>query len=158
MEVEPLRPGELESFVDELWVPAQREMAALSEYTLADAEAVRRNGLEHRRARLAEDDRVTYVARGEAFLGYASAEVGTPPPIFRQERECHVGELYVREGARRAGVASALLDRVEEWARRRNCVRLGLNVDVENRAARALYEQRGLDVRRHEMKKRLDEE
>jgi GNAT superfamily N-acetyltransferase len=157
MEIEPLRRGDVVRFVDDLWVPSQREMAATTEYTLADD--VRRHGLVHRRARLPEADCVTYLARrGDEFLGYATVEVKTPAPLFRQERECHVNELYVREEARRGGLASALFDAVGEWAREHDCARLDLNVDAGNRAARALDEKRGYEVQRYNVKKRVGQE
>lgn len=154
MEVDTLREGDVAAFVDELWLPAQREMAAASEYALA--EDVRADGLAHRRSRLADDDAVTYVARGDdGRLGYVAAEVSTPPPIFEPVRECHVEALFVREDARRQGVASALLDAAEAWARNRGCDRMDLSVHRGNRGARRLYEAAGYEVRRHDMQKPL---
>jgi ribosomal protein S18 acetylase RimI-like enzyme len=156
MEIRRLREGEIERFIDELWLRARREMATVREHTLADD--VRQKGLAQQRARLPDDDFVTYLAhRGGDRLGYVIAEVRTPPPFFRQVRECHINELFVREDARRGGFAGELLDTAEDWGRVRDCEHLDLYVDRENRAAKALYEERGYVVKRHNMKKPLED-
>ncbi|WP_227379814.1 hypothetical protein [Haladaptatus halobius] len=73
------------SNIDDLWLPAQREMAAVSEYTLIDD--IRETGLTYRHSRLSDDDSITYLAcRDHHFIGYVGAEVQTPPPIFQQVR------------------------------------------------------------------------
>lgn len=157
MEIRRLREEGIERFIDELWLRARREMAAVREYTLAGD--VRGKGLTQQRTRLPDDDFVTYLAhRGGDLLGYVIAEVRTPPPFFRQVRECHINELFVREDARRQGVAGELLDTAEDWGRVRGCEHLDLYVDRENRAAKALYEDKGYAVKRHNMKKRLESE
>lgn len=43
MEASPLLEDEIELFIDELWLPARREMTAMREYRLA--EDVRQQGL-----------------------------------------------------------------------------------------------------------------
>lgn len=86
MEVSPFQEDEVTHFIDELWVPAQREMAAVSRHTLADD--IRQDGIVHCHSRLSDDESITHLARGEnRLLGYVAAEVQTPPPIFQQERE-----------------------------------------------------------------------
>lgn len=154
MEISPLRQEEVEGFVDELWVPAQREMAALTEQTLT--EDIRRKGLSYRRSLLPEEDSVTYLARDEdRLLGYLAAEVQTPPPILEQVRECHITELFVREAARRQGIARELLGRIESWARDNGCEQLDLKVRTENQPAVALYETLGYESKWYNMKKRV---
>lgn len=54
-----------------------------------------------------------------------------------------VWDLRVAPAARRAGVASALLGRVEQWARRRGCVELKVETQATNFAACNLYRRRG---------------
>ncbi|MFB6125924.1 MAG: GNAT family N-acetyltransferase [Halolamina sp.] len=173
--IDRLAPDEVVPFVDELWLPAQREMAGPTDHALADD--VRENGLAHRRERLATEGTVTFVARGDGGggdadedgaddaladdadrLGFASAAVRTPPPIFEPRREAHTNELFVRPAARRDGVASALLDAVEEWAAATGCADLDLNVHRDNEAARSLYETAGYEVARYNMRKPVDGE
>lgn len=36
MQIDPLQAGELDAFIDELWIPAQCEMAAVNPYTLTN--------------------------------------------------------------------------------------------------------------------------
>lgn len=157
METSPLQEDELELFIDELWLPARREMTAMREYRLA--EDVRQEGLTRQRSRFSDEDFATYLAhRGWHLLGYVIAEVQTPPPFFEQIRECHITELFVREDARRRGVAAELLDTAEDWGRAHGCELLDLHVDEGNRAAKALYEKRGYVVERYNMKRRLADE
>ncbi len=157
MELTELRESDLEQFLDRLWLPAQREMATLGAHTLADD--IRADGRSHRRSRLSEDDTVTYLARQEgALVGYVSAEQTTPPPLFQQTSYCHVDELFVREPARGRGIGTELLETVERWAAENDCTLMKLNVDSGNEPARALYEQAGYEVSRHELRKHLDDE
>lgn len=157
METSPLREDEIEPFVDELWLPARREMATMRKYTIADD--IRRKGVTHHRSRLSDDDFITSLARRERqFLGYVTAEVRTPPSFFRPVRECHVTEIFVRKDARRRGIAAELLETIEEWGRAKDCEYLDLYVDRENTAAKTLYEEQGYAVERYTMKRRLEGE
>jgi len=157
MEIGPLQEDTIESFIDELWIPAQHAMASVSEHTLVDD--IRRDGLVHRRSRLSDDESITYLAHREnGLVGYVSAEVRTPPPIFQQVRECHINELFVRKDARRHGIAAELLSTIEEWGRANDCQRLDLNIDAKNRPAIALYEAEDYDVKRYNMKKSIENE
>lgn len=154
MEITPLCDVDLEAFIDELWLPAQRELAAMTSYTLADD--IRADGISYQRKRLSADETMTYVGRQDGRLvGHVSATVQTPPPIYEEIRECHVDEFYIDDSVRRRGAATALLDAIEEWGRARDCERLDLNVDVQNEAARALYERIGYRVERQNLKKSL---
>lgn len=155
MDVDRLREAELSDFVDALWLPAVRELAAYRPHTLRPD--VRSDGLEYYRDRLEDAETVTYlVRRDDRLVGYATAERRTPPPIYEQEPWCHLDELFVVEPARRSGVASELLDHVESWARSRGCTHLRLNVDATNLAARDLYDATGFETVRHAMCKPLD--
>ena len=54
-----------------------------------------------------------------------------------------LNDLYVRQGARRGGVASVLLDEVERYAWAFGAARVTLNVARDNASAQALYRARG---------------
>lgn len=54
-----------------------------------------------------------------------------------------LNDLFVAKTARRAGVASALLDAVEAYAWSFGACRVSLNAAQSNAAAQALYEARG---------------
>lgn len=132
-------------------------MAVVKEYDLADE--IREDGLKYKHAEVSDDDSITYVARrGQDLIGYVAAEIQTPPPMVEQLRECHINVLFVREGARRQGVASRLMTTVEEWACSQDCRYIDLNVHPENRAAIDLYETSGYTTTRQTMKKAIEPE
>ncbi|GGN15892.1 GNAT family N-acetyltransferase [Halarchaeum nitratireducens] len=158
MEIARLREADLDGFVTELWLPAKREMAAsMTGYEIDERDGLRETGRSHYRSRLADEGTVTYVGREDGErVGYVSAELRGPAPIFEDVRECHVSDLYVVPETRRRGAGRALLAAVEEWGRLRDCAHLDLNVDADNEAALALYEASGLTAERYQMQKPLD--
>lgn len=152
METIRLREDGVEAFVDELWVPAQRELATGQRYSLRDE--IREPGVSFVRSRVTDEDAVVFLATGEGGpVGYVIAEVQTPPPMVEPVRECHVTELFVAPDARRQGVATALLAETEAWAVETDCAFLKLMVSADNRAALDLYEASAYTVSRHGMYK-----
>lgn len=67
----------------------------------------------------------------------------------------HITSLAVEPGFRRQGIASALLEQVEDLARRSGVGHLELEVSLVNREAMRLYEERGYVPYRVVMKKTL---
>jgi len=57
-----------------------------------------------------------------------------------------LGDLYVRESARRSGVAEALMEHAEVLARRAGAVYLTLETAKDNGVAQRLYERAGYTV------------
>jgi GNAT superfamily N-acetyltransferase len=57
-----------------------------------------------------------------------------------------IHSLEVDEEHRRAGVATALVDRLLEFGAENGCLTVWLHVELDNRAAMNMYEQLGLDV------------
>lgn len=155
MRIDQLGGDEVETFIDEIWVPAQRELVEPKRYSLKDE--IREPGLAFIRSQVESEESVTYTARrGDAFLGYVTAEIQTPPPMVEQVRECHILELFVEPENRRHGIASELLGKVEGWAHSRDCEFMKLMVSSDNRAAIDLYESADFSVDRHSMKKRIE--
>lgn len=67
-------------------------------------------------------------------------------PMFSSVRTARMwvlNDLYVDAGARRGGVARALLDAAADFARKDGAVRIVLETTVDNTAARALYRDAG---------------
>jgi ribosomal protein S18 acetylase RimI-like enzyme len=156
MRIEELQAGEVETFVEELWVPAQHEMATAKRYTLKDQ--IREPGLAFNRSTIEKEQAVIYLAyTDEEPIGYVSAEIQTPPPMVEQIQECHIIELFVEEGSRRQGVAAELLDEAESWAQAESCEYTKLTVSSDNHAAIDLYESAGYDVANHSMNKRIED-
>lgn len=153
MQVRELREDKIPTLVDR-WFSFAREMADLDSYNeLADGD-LRPDGLDYRRERFEDEDTETFVAVvDETLVGYASVERSPSPPVFARGPTGSVGEVYVVPDHRGGGVATALLDAAEAWARERGCERVELSVNRKNESARALYESRGYGVRRLKMDK-----
>lgn len=147
--VRPLREGEVDRLVEELWLPFASEMAAIDEYNeLVDEAAAREHGVSYRHEQLADEDSRVWVAEREGWLGFVRASISRSPPVFVRGPTLRVGELYVVPAARGEGVADALLDRATDWGEERNCERVGLSVNAENDRARSFYDRRGFETRR----------
>lgn len=77
-------------------------------------------------------------AEGGAIVGYAA--------LWTVGEEAELGDLAVREGARRRGVGRALLAAALEEAARRGAEAVFLEVRRSNGAARRLYETAGFSA------------
>jgi len=64
------------------------------------------------------------------------------PPIYRRGPRAHIDGLYAKEEYRRQGVASSLIERVEQWAETNGCEMLGAGAHHENEHAKRMYEDR----------------
>ena len=91
-------------------------------------------------------DRIMSGDDGEFLLGALDGEpVGVCQLRFRwsvwkSAEDCWLEDLFVREEARRSGLGRALVEAALERARERGCMRIELDVNEDNGAARALYE------------------
>ena len=127
--------------VSELLVPSYRE----SESIAPEFNALNETALDDVDASywLDDDDRILFVGvEAGALVGHVSGTVVTEPPIYERDRRIHVDGLYVKPDHRRGGVASALLQRIEQWGSDRGCEYVGVAVHVDNDRARELYDQR----------------
>lgn len=153
MEIREIRREELESLIDSLWNPFAEEMATLDSYN-ALADDIRDGQLEYKREQFENEDIVIYVAaEGDALLGYALAEHGATPPVFQRGSEVNIEELYVSPSTRNQGIASALMEQVEQWAGDQDAERVTLSVNEANEPALDLYRELGFGIRRHKMDK-----
>jgi len=85
---------------------------------------------------------VAFVVDGEHGLDGAVC-LSTQVDYFTRERLAHIEVLAVDPGAQGRGVARALMDAAESWARAQGSRRISLNVWVQNGRARGLYEHLG---------------
>lgn len=90
----------------------------------------------------ARDGTVSFVAEGPAGIDGVVC-VSTTEDYFTHEPVAHVEVLAVDPGARGRGVARALMEAAESWARAQGFARISLNVWVQNERARGLYEHLG---------------
>jgi ribosomal protein S18 acetylase RimI-like enzyme len=81
---------------------------------------------------------------GGERAGYVFAT--TKHDYFTQAVHAHVEILAVEPAAERRGVARALMDAIEQWAKRRGYRWVTLNVFDRNARAKALYDGLGYEV------------
>jgi L-amino acid N-acyltransferase YncA len=120
--------------VEELWCRLLEEQAALEELFTPAEDARRRWRNDFA---LWVRDRVyrIYVAdRQGEVVGFISAHQWSPPPIYRQELEVYIDELYVLPNYRRLGIGSRLVAAVCAWAEQLGVQRLRLGVLAANQA------------------------
>lgn len=86
-----------------------------------------------------DETRRLFVAETEAIVGFVSARRWGPPPIYREQEEVFLDELYVRPDARRAGAGTALVSAVQEWADELGAQRVRLSVLAANEPARQFW-------------------
>ncbi|MEU5834449.1 GNAT family N-acetyltransferase [Streptomyces diacarni] len=65
-------------------------------------------------------------------------------PAAGADTSLYLKELYVRESARRRGVAAALMEQLKEEARTAGCSRLEWTADRDNPTALRFYEAQGV--------------
>jgi ribosomal protein S18 acetylase RimI-like enzyme len=88
--------------------------------------------------------RVLWVAvLGGAMVGTVQLLFDHPDPDLADERSGYIQALEVRPAYCRLGIASALLERVEQEALGRGLCRVTLMVEPDNVGAQLLYRKRG---------------
>jgi len=78
-----------------------------------------------------------------ALVGFASAELWWPQPVYEQVLEVYLSELYVAPACRRQGIGSKLLANVQEWARSKDVAQIRLGTLARNHEAIDFWENRG---------------
>lgn len=73
------------------------------------------------------------------FLNTTLEQVGS-------SRKLYIGDLAVRLDARRVGIASRLLEIVENYAKQERYDEIYLHVEIDNQLASSLYQNRGYEV------------
>ena len=149
--IRPLREDEIETLVENLWLPFAEEMAARFDYDALAEEGVYENTVAYRREQFERDDWTTFVAEADGeIVGYVSIEYAESPPVFARGDAGHVTEIYVAPNDRGEGLASDLFDRAVEWADEQGCEQLKISVHPDNEPARSVYREWGFEqVREH---------
>ena len=106
------------------------------------AEAFDNELLSEETRRFLDDDRHHLV------LGYVHdrpAGFASAVEVFHPDKRCELflNEIAVMEGARRHGVASALIDELKQLGRDRGCVSMWVLTDEDNAPAMGLYRSTG---------------
>lgn len=165
----PAEEAPLRRYVEELWLPYQRELGTVLEaFALAedadpaDEIAFRMDKLESEGQELlvavdgAGADRGVADADGD-LVGFVVTAVDEAPPVFDRPDRVVVCELYVEAGHRGTGLAERLVAHASERAREEGCPEVALDVDVGNDRAVAFYERLGFEAARRRMRVDADE-
>ncbi|HEY8011372.1 MAG TPA: GNAT family N-acetyltransferase [Rudaea sp.] len=87
-----------------------------------------------------------FVAEDEDGERTGFLHLQTRKDFFTGAQNCHIADLAVATDYEHRGVAGALLQFAERWAREHRCRYLTLGVFPGNERARALYEHHGFGV------------
>ncbi|HEX6818776.1 MAG TPA: GNAT family N-acetyltransferase [Ktedonobacterales bacterium] len=125
------------------WIDPTRMLTTMRGYLLFDLEKM-------------EDDSTVFIAVGEDDKPVGVATVNSNFH-FTDEPQAYLGELAVREEVEGQGVASALLEAVELWARRRGLPWIALETGSRNTRARDFYARHGYEEESVRLVKPLSE-
>lgn len=149
--IRPIRPGEVDRVVRDLWTRFEAEIADLDGYDPTTGGTLS-TVVDARRERVDRSDAATLVAvpadgdDGDGVfggpVGFVGVELVGPSPVA-DGPETVVDELYVVPERRREGIGSDLLGAAEDWGRERDCVVVRVSVSPDNEAALATYRERG---------------
>lgn len=152
----------LRRYVEELWIPYNRELAGLLEdFDLVDSVDLVDVEANYRLERLADDGEDLWVAVDPPetagtpdplehdLIGFITTTVDAAPPVFDQPDRLLIGDLYVCPAHRGTGLAERLLETAGRRAREVDIDEVVLEVDVKNRRARAFYERCGFEAYRY---------
>jgi ribosomal protein S18 acetylase RimI-like enzyme len=159
----PADEAAAQRFAEDLWLPYHRDLeAAVESHNLVDDVPLDEE-VEFRLDRLESDTYRAWVAvEGEPtdaplaevdrdLVGFITAEVDECPPVFDRPDRLKIGDFYVRESHRGAGLAWDLFDCAVDDAREADISELSLDADVDNERALAFYEKVGFEPHRHYM-------
>ncbi len=86
-----------------------------------------------------------YVAEDAAgsVVGFAHAYLMYPPPLYAQELEAFLAEIYVEPSWRGKGVGHALVEQIRQWALSKQAKRVRLEVLARNEKAPHFWNREG---------------
>ncbi|MFB6099633.1 MAG: GNAT family N-acetyltransferase [Candidatus Nanohalobium sp.] len=156
MEIREAESSEAGKIVEELWLPLAQEMEEVSDYNQLKEGLGLQETIEHKREKLQSNDSYFYIAEESGKkAGFISATVKDSPPIFKRGPKLKINEIFVKEDFRRKGIASELMDRIDEVAESGSVDTIELEVNVRNDSAKELYRKHGFKVEREKMVKNL---
>jgi ribosomal protein S18 acetylase RimI-like enzyme len=149
--------SDAEDLVDNLWFPLAREMEEVSEFNRLSDSGVRSDAVKYFTDRLRKDKHRFFIVRVDGEdAGFISVEDRTARPVFERDKYGHVHELFVKKDFRRQGIASKLLERVEDYCQEKDFDMIRLSVNVRNDSAKQLYQSHDFYAERTMMIKDLE--
>lgn len=134
-----------EDLLTEQWLLLLDEQAELDQRFRRSDDAAERWRNEFPDMVRSDTVRVFIAERSATFSGFLTARRWVSPPIYAEEQEVYVEELYVPPSCRGRGAGRALVDAVRRWASSINACRMRLGVLTANEVGRAFWE--ALDAR-----------
>jgi ribosomal protein S18 acetylase RimI-like enzyme len=166
-------------YTRELWLPYHRELeSTIEQHALVD-DVPLETEVEFRLDKLQQDGYRAWIAlegtaveegsvegdgglslaeTDQAFVGFVTAEVEHAPVVFDQQDRVRLGDIYVSESHRGTGLADDFFERVQAYARERECTEVTLDVDVDNDRALSFYETLGFEPYRQELVRQVERE
>jgi ribosomal protein S18 acetylase RimI-like enzyme len=152
-------------FVEELWLPYQRDLEASNElHALADEIDVD-DIVEFRTDWFDDPTKRLWVALDDVgdptgpiadldatFAGFLSTAFQTPASKYETADQLLIGNFYVDPAYRGTGLADDLVARAVQEAREDGAEELTLQVHVDNDRALAYYEKLGFEVDHYQMR------
>lgn len=87
--------------------------------------------------------------------GLCMTRIQRAPSIHRETLRAEIGELFVREEARRRGIGRALVESALAWARERGVDRVVVRVGAANQAGQAFWRRIGFGAFMDVLERRL---
>lgn len=162
--------GPIRRYVEELWLPFNREMGKVVEAHGLSSEFDIEAEIEWQIDRFDTPDTRLWVALDDVddstapleeidatFAGFISVSLDTSPSSFDWPDRLVIGDFYVAELYRGERLADQLVGRALQFAREDGCEQLALEVDVDNERALAYYEKLGFEVGKYRMRVPVEE-
>lgn len=161
MEIRPLPADEgvVRRYVEELWLPYHRELAAtVDRHALAEDIALVAEEAEFRLDKLESDPYRGWIAvdvpQGEGSIstvdladgkgtlgGFITTDVEESPTVFNRPDQLLIEDIYAQEAYRGSSLARELVDQVVQYAREAGCAELTLDVNIDNERATRFHEK-----------------
>ncbi|MFP4228899.1 MAG: N-acetyltransferase family protein [Salinivenus sp.] len=130
--------------VGALWTALLEEQSALDDRIGASEDA--RERWDNDFPMWVEDEtRRMFVAEADCIVGFVTARRWAPPPIYQDEGEVFLDEIYVSPDARQQGIGTKLVAAVQTWADEVEAHRVRLSMLAENEVARCFWEAMGAE-------------
>jgi ribosomal protein S18 acetylase RimI-like enzyme len=136
-----------------VWLASEADAGAVAELLVAFRDWWQRDdpsdaSVERSAARLLADPDTDFLLASASPEGPAAGicQLRYRHSVWTGTPDCALEDLFVREEARRAGLARALVGSALARARERGCARIELDVNEANPPALALYEAMGFSA------------
>ncbi len=126
-----------------LWLTFLEEQATLDDHFAPAEDALERWHNDFPFWLHDEARRLFVVEEAGQLVGFATAQRGSTPPIYKAVAEIHLDEIYVAPVARQQGLGMELLKEVRAWAAEVGAARIRLTMLAANATGQAFWRKQG---------------